>query len=90
VEFHRCLRPGGRLAIIEQQPHRHAAFHERMGDLWWGVAPDALSDRVRAAGFAEVCVSTLVSAVSAGPGRLKAPGLYVLVADKAASPHMDK
>jgi len=81
-EFRRCLRVGGRLLVIEQEPHRDAGFHERMGDLWWGFAADTLRDQVRSAGFGDVRVWPLALTGGAGRGRVQAPPLFALVAER--------
>ncbi|HSW44966.1 MAG TPA: metalloregulator ArsR/SmtB family transcription factor, partial [Phycisphaerae bacterium] len=69
AELARCLRPAGRLLIIEQEAHRLAEFHERMGDRWWGFEPQALVSQVEAAGFAEVDTQRLRSVRPANNGR---------------------
>jgi ArsR family transcriptional regulator len=82
VELSRCLRPGGRLLIIEQETHQFADFHERMGDRWWGFEPQGLAMQVEAAGFADVAARPLRTARPASGGRFSAPGLFALTAKK--------
>jgi ubiquinone/menaquinone biosynthesis C-methylase UbiE/DNA-binding transcriptional ArsR family regulator len=76
----RCLRPGGTMMMIEQEAHELAAFHERMGDLWSGFAPDRLTEWLTNSGFADVRVSPLSTARPSGRGRIEAPRLFVLTA----------
>jgi len=82
AELKRCLRVGGRMLIIEQALHSGTAFHERMGDLWWGFPPDTLSEWVRGAGFSDVTVRPLTSARPAGGCTTDAPPLFVLTAGR--------
>jgi ArsR family transcriptional regulator len=82
AELKRCLRPAGRLLIIEQETHSHAEFHERMGDLWWGFEPAMLETQVAAAGFAEVVTRRLASAKPANGPADDVPALFVLTASK--------
>jgi ubiquinone/menaquinone biosynthesis C-methylase UbiE/DNA-binding transcriptional ArsR family regulator len=80
AELARCLRPGGWLLVIEQEPHAFAEFHERMGDRWWGFEPAALADQARAAGFGAVTTRPLVSARPANGKTIDAPALFALTA----------
>jgi ArsR family transcriptional regulator len=80
-ELQRCLRRGGRLLVIEQKPHRDTAFHDRMGDVWSGFAPEPLSEQVRAAGFEKVRYWPLLSPGRDTRGRGQAPVLFALVAE---------
>lgn len=80
AELRRCIRPGGTLLVIEQEPHHHAEFHERMGDRWWGFEPDALARWSHEAGFANVRVHALPTARPTVRRTLDCPKLIALVA----------
>jgi ArsR family transcriptional regulator len=82
VELRRCVRSGGQLLIIEQETHRFAQFHERMGDRWWGFEPAALARQVEEAGFGEVAYRPLTAARPANERQIEAPGLFVAVGRK--------
>ena len=82
IELSRCLRPGGRLLIVEQEEHRLAEFHEQMGDRWWGFEPAMLAKQVEEAGFAEVAYRPLASVRPANGKQIEAPGLFVMAAIK--------
>jgi ubiquinone/menaquinone biosynthesis C-methylase UbiE/DNA-binding transcriptional ArsR family regulator len=79
-ELRRCVRPGGRLLLIEQEPHHHAEFHERMGDRWWGFEPDTLADWTRQAGFDSVRIHPLPTARPTARRGIECPRLFALVA----------
>lgn len=79
-ELRRCLRAGGRLMLIEQQAHRNAAFHDRMGDHWWGFTPAKLTRWASAAGFTGVQSEPLVTARPTARQMSDAPPLLVLTA----------
>lgn len=79
-ELHRIVRPGGRLLLIEQQPHENGDFQARMGDHWRGFAPDEMGAWTARAGFVDIRICTLTTARSAGRHAGDVPGLYVLVA----------
>lgn len=79
-ELRRCLRGGGRLVIIEQQAHRNADFHDRMGDRWWGFTPAKLERWLRRAGFVDVEARPLTTARPTGRDKIGAPRLFVVAA----------
>jgi len=84
-ELRRCLREGGRVMIIEQEAHRNAAFHERMGDPWWGFRPAKLAQWLDQAGFAEIEARPLTTARPTGRDKTGVPGLFVATA-RASGP----
>ena len=94
AELHRVVRPGGRLLIIEQEVHEHAAFRERMGDPGWGLEPALLAELVRRAGFRPAGVTPLRATRPAGGRPLAAPGLFAISAvrpgaESGSGPEMD-
>lgn len=80
AELARCVKPGGRAMIIEQEAHQHATFHERMGDHWWGFEPGKLSRWLRRAGFDDVQTHKLTTARPTGRSVREVPGLFVATA----------
>jgi DNA-binding transcriptional ArsR family regulator len=84
-EIRRCVGDGGKLLMIEQEAHEHAAFHDRMGDEWWGFEPASLNSWVGEAGFADVRVSKLSSVHPSARVAGEVPGLFVLTANAAQS-----
>lgn len=79
-ELRRCVRKNGRLLLVEQEAHHYAEFHERMGDHWWGFAPQSLADWALEAGFQKVQIQKLTTARPTARRSLECPRLFVLVA----------
>ncbi len=79
IELRRSLRPGGVLLLIEQEPHHHAEFHDRMGDRWWGFELAQLIRWCREAGFTDVQIKPL-STVRTTRRRIECPRLFALIA----------
>jgi ArsR family transcriptional regulator len=79
-ELRRCVRPEGKLLIIEQELHHYAEFHERMGDRSWGFEPDALADWTRQAGFQAVRVHPRPTARPTARRDISCPKLFAIVA----------
>ncbi len=78
-EVARSICRGGRLLLIEQHAHEHQAFHDRMGDVWWGFEPEQLVRWTAAAGFRQVDAQSLATRPS-GRNLGEVPGLFVLTA----------
>ena len=51
AEVARCLRPGGRLVILDMEPHERIEYREQMGHQWLGFAPNELTTWLERAGF---------------------------------------
>ena len=89
-ELRRCLRDGGKVMIIEQHAHRSAAFHDRMGDQWWGFAPAKLARWLRRSGFVEVRTRSLTTARPTGRDSADVPPLFVATAEARGRVHGGK
>jgi ArsR family transcriptional regulator len=79
AELRRCLRAGGVLLLIEQEPHHFAEFHDRMGDRWWGFDPAELADQCREAGFADVQIKPLMMARTTSRRGMDCPKLFAAI-----------
>jgi SAM-dependent methyltransferase len=79
-EIHRCLRPGGRLLIIEQHEHDHAGFRDRMGDHWWGFSQGVLESWLEEAGFGQIRSRRLSAVRSRNRGAADVPPLFAVTA----------
>jgi SAM-dependent methyltransferase len=51
AEAARCLKPGGRLVIVDMAPHDRRELQVRMGHVWLGFEPEQLELWSRAAGL---------------------------------------
>ncbi len=51
AEVARVLRPGGRVLVVDMQPHEREEYRIEMGHAWLGFAPDALERWLAEAGF---------------------------------------
>lgn len=76
-EAARLLKAGGRLLIIDMQPHAHREYKRTMGHKHLGFDPDALTGMLARAGLGEVRISALPADPEA-----KGPPLFVAVATK--------
>lgn len=69
AEAARALQPGGRLLVIDLQPHDRAEYEHTMGHLWLGFEPETLHQWFTAAGLAAARVTALPPDPQAsGPG----------------------
>jgi ArsR family transcriptional regulator len=74
-ETARVLRPGGRLVIIDMQPHDRDEYRQTMGHIWLGFSDKQISRYLAAAGF----TAARVVALPPDP-RAKGPSLFVATA----------
>ena len=51
AEAARTFKPGGRLVIVDMQPHDREEYQRDMGHVWLGFAPEVLESLAAAAGF---------------------------------------
>ncbi|HEV8600261.1 MAG TPA: metalloregulator ArsR/SmtB family transcription factor [Gemmatimonadales bacterium] len=78
---HRALKPGGKLLVMDMQPHEHLEYREQMGHQWLGFAEPELRGWLEPAGYAGVrCI-----ALPPDP-KAKGPPLFALTARTAPSP----
>lgn len=80
AELRRCLRPSGRLLVIEQDAGERTGFHERMGDRWPGFSPGEMTAWARAAGLKDIEIRSLATGPETGRRAADAPGLFALIA----------
>ncbi len=80
-ELRRCVRSGGRLMLIEQEPYQNEDFQDRMGDPRPGISSEELGAWLRDAGFVSVESAPLRSVHRAARLDGEIPGLYRVVAE---------
>jgi ubiquinone/menaquinone biosynthesis C-methylase UbiE len=73
----RVVRKGGRLIVVDMQPHDHAEYRQTMGHLWQGFAAEQIIPWMEEAGF-EAC---RYAPIPPDP-KAKGPGLFVAAAVK--------
>jgi len=79
-EARRGLAPGGRLLVIDMQPHDREEYRSQMGHVWLGFAATELSRLLSGAGFH----TTRVVPLSPAPG-VRGPALFVARASAGPS-----
>ncbi len=68
----RVVRKGGRLIVVDMQPHDHAEYRQTMGHLWQGFAAKEIIAWMEDAGFESCRYAPIPSDPKA-----KGPGLFV-------------
>lgn len=67
-EAARCLKPGGRLVMVDMMPHDREDLQESMGHVWPGFSTEQINGWLSAAGFGRVQhIALPVDARAKGP-----------------------
>jgi ArsR family transcriptional regulator len=84
AEAHRALRPGGRLLVVDMQPHERVEYQQQMGHVWLGFPEKQITKLLSSAGFERVRVWPLPIDAEA-----KGPPLFAAVATKSSEGNRD-
>ena len=76
-EIARVIRPGGRLLVVDMQPHEREEYQQQMGHVWLGFSEKQISRFLAGAGFDDVRVRNLPADPDA-----KGPALFAAVASR--------
>jgi ArsR family transcriptional regulator len=74
-EIARVVRPGGRLLVVDMQPHDRDEYQQQMGHVWLGFSDKQIARFLTGAGFDDVRVRPLPADPDA-----KGPALFAAVA----------
>jgi len=77
AEAARAVEPGGRVVVLDLQPHERAHYSQAMGHLWHGFSQSQMLQWMTSAGLRDVRYVTLPPLPDA-----KGPGLFVATAAK--------
>ena len=76
-EVARVMRPGGRLLLVDMQPHEREEYQQQMGHVWLGFSDKHITRFLTGAGFDRVRVRSLPIDADA-----RGPALFAAVATK--------
>lgn len=75
AETARCLKPGGRILIVDMLPHDRVNYRHEMGHVWLGFSEDAIDEYLKEAGFGNMRFAALTPVPEA-----KGPNLFAVSA----------
>ena len=78
AEAARALRRGGRILVVDMQPHERTEYQQQMGHVWLGFSEKQMSKLLLAAGFRDVRIRSLPVDPDA-----RGPALFAAVAVKS-------
>jgi ArsR family transcriptional regulator len=78
TEVARVVRKGGRLLVVDMQPHERQEYQQQMGHVWLGFSEKQISRFLAGAGFGDVRIRALPADPDA-----KGPSLFAAVAVKS-------
>lgn len=85
-EARRVLKDGGRLLVVDLQPHDHAEFRERLGHVWLGFSASQVTDWLADSGFTGIRFIPMPPENTRGPVLFVATGTAGPVRDEDARP----